>query len=277
MKFSVRQILASATGAVLAAVIASLFGVKGTIIGVAIGSIAATSGTALVAQSIERGHKAVQQVVVRVPDRSTLLRRLGGTLAAGSTDSSAEATTPLAEETTNAAVVHEPPATEAAEATAQLALPDATTTYDDATEALPTLPVTRPQPVMAPMVEGSRGMRWPAIAGTAAIIFVLSLAFVTTVELIAGRPLADLFGAHLKGANPSIVKVFENTPPAPTTTTVPPTTTTSSSSTTTTSSTSTTTSTTVVGTTSPTDTGSSTTTTGGTSDTTTTTTSSSGQ
>ena len=82
MKFSVRQILASAVGAVLAALIASSFGVKGTIIGVAIGSVVATMGTALVGQSIERGHEAVKQVVVRAPD-STLLRRFGGTEASG--------------------------------------------------------------------------------------------------------------------------------------------------------------------------------------------------
>ncbi len=84
MKFSIRQILASVAGAVLAAIIASVFGVKGTIVGVAIGSAAATIGTALVAQSIERGHEAVRQAVVRTSDTQSnpLLRRLGGTAAA---------------------------------------------------------------------------------------------------------------------------------------------------------------------------------------------------
>ena len=82
MKFSVRQILASAAGAVIAALIASSFGVKGTIVGVAIGSVAATTGTALVAQSIDRGHKAVRQVV-QDPKSPPLLRRLGSTGTAG--------------------------------------------------------------------------------------------------------------------------------------------------------------------------------------------------
>ena len=85
MKFSFRQILASTAGAVIAAVVASTFGVKGTIIGVAIGSAAATMGTAFVAQSIERGHEAVKQVAVRVPETSTLLRKLGGTGVSGPT------------------------------------------------------------------------------------------------------------------------------------------------------------------------------------------------
>ena len=44
VKFSVRQILASAAGAVIAAIIASIFGVKGTIVGVAIGSIGGDDG-----------------------------------------------------------------------------------------------------------------------------------------------------------------------------------------------------------------------------------------
>ena len=83
VKFSIRQILASAAGAVIAAVIASSFGVKGTIVGVAIGSAAATIATAFVAQSIERGHEAVKQVVVRAPDSSALLRKLGGTGTSG--------------------------------------------------------------------------------------------------------------------------------------------------------------------------------------------------
>ena len=87
MKFSIRQILASTAGAVIAAVIASIFGVKGTIVGVAIGSAAATMATAFVAQSIERGHQAVKQVVVRAPESSTLLRKLGGTGASGGASS----------------------------------------------------------------------------------------------------------------------------------------------------------------------------------------------
>jgi hypothetical protein len=90
VKFSFRQILASTGGAVIAAIVASTFGVKGTIIGVAIGSAAATMGTALVAQSIDRGHDAVKQVAVRVPESSTLLRRLGGTGVSGPSASSVD-------------------------------------------------------------------------------------------------------------------------------------------------------------------------------------------
>jgi len=82
MKLSPKQIAASAAGAVASALIASLFGEKGTIIGVALGSAVASTSTALVVQSIERTHDAVKQVV-KVPKRPALLRRLGATGAVG--------------------------------------------------------------------------------------------------------------------------------------------------------------------------------------------------
>ena len=107
VKFSYRQILASAVGAVLAAVIASVFGVKGTIVGVAIGSIVATTGTGLAFKSIEKTNKAVKQVVVRAPE-SSLLRRLGGTDAAGLTEATPLESSASTEETgTSAAAAPE--------------------------------------------------------------------------------------------------------------------------------------------------------------------------
>lgn len=63
MKLSPIQVAASALAAVCAAVIASYFGVRGTVIGTALGSIVATVATALFAHSIERTNKAVRRVV----------------------------------------------------------------------------------------------------------------------------------------------------------------------------------------------------------------------
>jgi hypothetical protein len=255
VKFSIRQILASAAGAVMAAVIASLFGVKGTIIGVAIGSAAATFGTAFVSQSIEHGHKVVKQVAVRVPERATLLRRLGGTVATGQAESSAPEASAVTEEVTTAAAAE----------TVEVA---ATTAMDDATAEVP-VGEHAPEPdteEMAAVPRARRSIPWRAIAGAAAVVFVLSLVAVTAIELLAGEPLANWFGAHDKSNTPSVGQIFNPPAPAPTTTTttVPPTTTTTSrSTTTTTSSTTTTTSTTTPGgstTTSSTAPGSSTTT-----------------
>ena len=253
MKFSFRQILASAAGAVIAAIIASIFGVKGTIIGVAIGSAVATLGTALVAQSIERGQQAVKQVVVRAPESSTLLRKLGATGASGDAASSptdAEPTTGAGAETVEMQSTGAPVGeTQRLEISAAADAP--------ATERLEAT-TTPMQPARSP----ARLFSWPTIAGTAAIVFVLALMFITAIELISGKPLASIFGNAGSGTT------LNNTPPpASTTTTSSTTTTTTTTSSTTTTSTSTPTSSTT-STTAPT--GSSTTTTSPASTTTTT-------
>jgi hypothetical protein len=216
LKFSYRQILASAGGAVLSAVIASIFGVKGTIVGVAIGSVAATTGTALLFQSIERTNQAVKQVVVRAPESSRLLRRLGGTRATGVTESEPAGASVLTEETATSAAQSEAAVTAVTAAAGEPAA--------DQTEPVP---ATLGAPVAA-----RSGLRWPVVAGVVAGVFVFSLLLVTGVELIAGRPLADLFGGHSKGT--SVGGVFNS----PTTSLPPPTTTTTTSSTTTTTTTS---------------------------------------
>ncbi|MDA8315287.1 MAG: hypothetical protein M0010_08955, partial [Actinomycetota bacterium] len=71
------QIAASASGAVLSALIASVFGVSGTVIGVAVGSIVATTVTAIVWESIERTHSKVRDVVVKKGHRLPLVHRWG--------------------------------------------------------------------------------------------------------------------------------------------------------------------------------------------------------
>lgn len=244
MKFSFRQMLASAAGAVAAASIASFFGVKGTIIGVAIGSAAATMGTAITARSIDRTHHAVRQVVVRAPETS-LLRRLGGTDATGAvTESVAPVETPVTEEvssnqaqldqTATTDISRPEPATALTPAVVAPALAAATATAGAGTDH-----VGKP----------SRKFSWPVLVGTIVGVFVFSLLVVTAVELIAGRPLADLFGGHPNGGSTTVQNVFGGSTKHATTTTTttvpaPTTTTTMAGTTTTTSGTSTTTTTT---------------------------------
>jgi len=245
VKFSIRQILASAAGAVIAAVIASTFGVKGTIVGVAIGSAAATMATALVAQSIERGHEAVKQVVVRAPETSTLLRKLGSTGASGDTAASAS-TAPMqvvgqsgsddggTAETVPMESVGSPVGeTERLEISA---VADAPATERLRATTTPMRPAGRP---------GLRRFSWKTIAATAAIVFVLALLSITAIELISGTPLSAIFGGADTGT--TLSNLGGGTPVAPTTTstsTTSTTATTSTSSTTTTTSATSTTSTT---------------------------------
>jgi hypothetical protein len=247
VKFSFRQILASTAGAVIAAIVASTFGVKGTIVGVAIGSAAATMGTALVAQSIERGHQAVKQVAVRVPETSTLLRKLGGTGTSGPSTSSVDASSAPTE------VVGGPQPGSGADETIEMAsttVPAAETerleisaaTDAPATEHLQASTMPAPPGVVRTAV--SRGFSWRATAASAVIVFVLALLFITAVELISGKPLATIFGGADTGTT---LKNLVNPSPAPSTTptsTTSTTSTTSATTTTTTAGTATTTSTT---------------------------------
>ena len=259
MKFSVRQILASAVGAVIAAVIASTFGVKGTIIGVAIGSAAATTATALVTQSIERGHDAVKHVVVRAPETSTLLRRLGGTGASGKTAASA-ATAPM--QVVGRSGADDGGSAETA-AMESVGSPVGETERLEISAVADAPAMERLRATTAPMrpSAGRPGLRrfsWRSIAATAAIVFVLALLFITAVELISGQPLSAIFGGAGTGTT---LGNLGNNGTAPTSTTS----TTSTSSTTTSTSVTTTTSTTAPtgGSTSTTSPASSTTTTAG--------------
>jgi hypothetical protein len=252
VKFSFRQILASTAGAVIAAVVASTFGVKGTIIGVAIGSAAATMGTAFVAQSIERGHEAVKQVAVRVPESSTLLRRLGGTGVSAPDASSVDASSAPTEVVGQAKPGGSDPGqtgsvdeseAETVEMASTAAPIDETQRLEisaaadaPATERLVASTSPTRGPVARPAV--LRGFSWRAIAVSAVTVFVLALLFITAVELISGKPLSTIFGGADTGTT---LNNLVNPPPAPATTPTP-TTSTTSTSTTTPSSTTTTTS-----------------------------------
>ncbi len=244
MRFSVRQILASTAGAVIAALIASIFGVKGTVIGVAIGSAAATIGTAFVSQSIERGHEAVKQVV-RAPDASPLLRRLGSTAVIGGKASDSDVSSAPTEAVESA---HDPTlgtasTTAPVEETRRLEV--STTAGTPATQGLrssttPAPPSARGRPGTS--ANGPSRFTWRVIAGTAVVVFVIALLFITAVELIAGKPLAAIFGGGDSGT--SFGNVVSPSPPATSTTTTSTVPATSTTSTTSGSSTSTTTSTT---------------------------------
>ena len=248
MKFSIRQILASTVGAVCAALIASVFGVKGTIVGVAIGSAAATMATAFVAQSIDRGHQVVKQVAVRAPESSTLLRRLGGTGASGPSASSVD---PDASSAPTEVVGQSGPkgvgAAETIEMASTAAPADETerleisaTTGTPGTQRLTAMSTSTPSPAPAARRTTSQGFSWRAIAGTVAIVFVLALLFITAVELISGKPLSTIFGGADTGT--SLGNVVNQSPAPPTTPTTSTTSTTgaSTSTTTTTAATSTT-------------------------------------
>ena len=271
MKFSIRQILASTAGAVAAALIASIFGVKGTIVGVAIGSAAATMATAFVAQSIDRGHEAVKQVAIRAPESSALLRRLGGTGASGDSASSVDASSAPTEVVGQSAPQGRGDA-DTVEMTSTAAASDAAETERVSPVAADAPATQRLQAAPAPTPRAARrsvatGFSWRAIAAAAGIVFVLALLLITAIELISGKPLSTIFGGADTGTS---LNNLVNPKPAPAPTPTPTTSTTSTVSTTTTTTTAGSTSTTT-STTAPTGSATTTTTTPAPSSTTTTT------
>jgi hypothetical protein len=229
MKLSLKQIFASAAGATLAAVIASMFGVKGTMIGVAIGSAAATVTTALVAQSLERGHKAVKQVVVQAPRSGDLLRRLGQTQAAGQVNPA-----PGDEPTVTVGSDElEVSASGATEATVPLGT---TETQPTAQGRDPVVPRTLEAPTEAePMARAGAAssdrsglvFSWPVLLRTIGAVFVLALLAVTCIELLAGKPLSTLVGSDPNGVGTSVGQTISPGAASTTTSTTGPTTTTS--------------------------------------------------
>ena len=259
------QIAASASGAVLSALIASVFGVSGTVIGVAVGSIVATTVTAIVWESIERTHSKVRDVVVQKGHRLPLVHRWATRGAAGevkadvrssaieasvdagpgSEPASGNAPAPGSEPASGNAPApgSEPASGNAPARSATAGAPDLEEVGETRLVAWSRARIPRPTPAGAPR-RPARQPRWPLVV-TVAASFVLALGLVTLVEVLGGRPLSSLIGASSSSGGTSAGNFLTSTPPeappaATTTTTAPPRTTTTTSTSTTTTTTTTT-------------------------------------
>jgi hypothetical protein len=204
MQLNAKQVLASAAAAMLAALIASAFGEQGTIIGVAIGSIVATTATVLIARSVERAHHVVRRVRTEGVD---VLRRVGQTAPVGEVTHAEQQSTPAAP-TDRGSVVESAPA-----GSAQPAGTEVVGTVEEGEVDGPSPP-----------------LRWKPIVLAVVAAFAVALVLVTSIELIVGRPISTLFGKNT-GKEPSIGEIFN--PPSPTTTSSTTTTTTTPASSTT--------------------------------------------
>ena len=269
MKLSVKQIVASVFGALLAALLASFFGVKGTVVGVAIGSAAATIGSAVAFNSLDKGHKVVKEIVIpiaaRFPsgdeDLQSEVSEPTATIDAidpwerapsnDGTHASAEETRPVP-----ASEATEPPPPGSPVRPHEVVVPAATPALRSTLNSKGMASVPAPPPAPPEAVTTS-GVHWPVIA-VIALVFALTLGTITVVELAVGKPLSSVVhGTPAPTNKTSVGGIFGGGGNAPattttthpaTTTTLPvttstthPTTTTTSTTTTTTSSTTTTT------------------------------------
>lgn len=197
MKLSAKQIVASMVGSVAAAVIASLISQRGTIIGVAIGAAVTTTTAALVAQSIERGHKVVRQ---RASDPSGVLRRVGDTQPRGDVDHD------VAPSVAEVGGTGRPPARTRVTQGAphRRTRPESTGTRAGAGAPARRAGITR--------------WRWRTVGLMAGIVFVGAVGVVTAIEALAQSPLSTLVGSgNAKGY--SVGNLFRSGRPSPTTTT----------------------------------------------------------
>jgi hypothetical protein len=183
----------------------------------------------------------VKQVVVRAPDSTALMRKLGGTstrgtAASSSVDASSAPTEVVATGGAGDETVEMESTAAPLEGAGRLeisAVADAPATERLEATTTPAPPRTRR--------EARRQFSWPVIAGTAAIVFVLALLLIIAIELISGKPLGSIFG---NSGNGNIFTPSQTTTTSPTTTTTTTAPSNTTTSTTTNASTSTTTSTT---------------------------------
>ncbi|HUA95243.1 MAG TPA: hypothetical protein VMB82_06915 [Acidimicrobiales bacterium] len=232
IRLSPKQVAASATGAVLAALIASFFGEKGTLVGIALGSIVATTATALVMQSLERTHQAVQQAV-QSSDRTSLLRRLGSSRPVGSV---AEATepSPVARDAPRSSLGGEAGGVSADDSVVAGAHADAGAAGSEGDRRL-VASARSGGPGSTPSVSSTRGVgtatdrrrderrriSWRVLATSVGLVFVVALLAVTALELAVGKPLASWVGSSQSNGGTTL----SNLGSSPTTTTLPPATT----------------------------------------------------
>lgn len=185
LQISAVQVVAGAGAAATAAFVSSVSGVAGTIIGAAFFSAAFTVLFALYEHSIRRARDRIADTT-----RPTQLIPVVAPVTVSAGDSAVPTDEELAAQADDADATgadgSEPDSE--AETTAEL---------DTAsTDALG--------------LEGHDGYHWRRIALVALAIFGAAMVFVTTFELVTGRPLASLFGRDMSGT--TIVRIFKPQP-----------------------------------------------------------------
>jgi hypothetical protein len=160
VQLSAVQVAASALASVSAAVIASLFGVAGTVVGAGLVAIVSTTGSALYSSSMKRTSSQLRRA------RENLLTARAG--EAGSTTRPGRA----------------------ASSTAVLDRPEPrrrrSGSTDDAT------PSRWRRGWLT--VGGRRGLKWPALLGAAVLVFALAIAAITGFEALTSKSISSLTG-----------------------------------------------------------------------------------
>jgi hypothetical protein len=169
VQLSAVQVAASALASVSAAVVASLFGVAGTVVGAGLVAIISTTGSALYSSSMKRTTSQLRRA------RENLLTaragESGGTTRPGRTTSST-------------AVLDRPGPRDRDRANGDRA--DGDVVGSDAGPS---------RWRRGWLTVGSRrGLKWPALLGAAALVFVLAIVAITAFEALTNKPISSLTG-----------------------------------------------------------------------------------
>jgi hypothetical protein len=171
VQLSAVQVAASALASVSAAVVASLFGVAGTVVGAGLVAIISTTGSALYSSSMKRTTSQLRRA------RENLLTaragESGGTTRPGRTTSST-------------AVLDRPGPRDR-----DRGRPDRDRADGDAVDSDAGPSRWR----RGWLTVGSRrGLKWPALLGAAALVFVLAIVAITAFEALTNKPISSLTG-----------------------------------------------------------------------------------
>lgn len=170
------KVTAGTLAAVSAAVIGSFLGVAGTLIGAAVASLVGSVGTELYQRSLDRGARKIKTIAPTFVKAPAAV----GTppVAAATPEESPSDTKPAETEPAESEPAESEPAEGEHAGTGPDEKPDQSTTATYATQ-----PATSTRP-----------LRWRRIALAAGALFVLALASLSVVELLAGRSVASMLG-----------------------------------------------------------------------------------
>ncbi|WP_405717021.1 hypothetical protein [Streptomyces sp. NBC_00046] len=197
---SLPQVAGSAVAAVAAAVAASQLGVYGTILGAGVMSVVATCGGSVFQHFFRRTGEQIREVTVQVkhPDREVTVhtRETSGVRATKGTRRSPAGTAGAADATTVLPAMDATTVLRRADATVPPPAPgedpDRTRVLRplDATQLLTTAHPEPDEEFSEASTHGTRIRGWKRSALGAAVVFVLTMAGITTYELVSGNDLS---------------------------------------------------------------------------------------
>jgi hypothetical protein len=163
------QVAASALASVSAAVVASLFGVAGTVVGAGLVAIISTTGSALYSSSMKRTSNQLRRAREQLLTARSADSRTGGNRAVRSSTAVLDRPEPP-----DRGYRREPVDT------------------DDTPDTDPPELSRWRRGLLT--VGSRRGLKWPALLGAAVLVFVIAIGVVTAFEAVTQKPISALTG-----------------------------------------------------------------------------------